>query len=76
MNDADRLVLDIADRFYLAPGSREQAIRDELGITPVAFFQRLNRLLDDPAAAAEFPELVNRLRRVRARRLRQRRAVA
>lgn len=72
MNDNDRLVLEIANRFYLSPGSRENAIRDELELSPVRFWAHVNRLIDDPEAAFECPELVNRLRRIRAAGLRAR----
>ena len=72
MTDADRLILEIADRFYLSPGSRENAIREETGLSPVRFWQRMNRLLDDPAAALGCPEVVSRLRRLRDARARQR----
>lgn len=74
MIDADRLVLEIADRFYLAPGSRDRAIREELGLSPTLFWQHVNQLLDNPAAALEYPEVVNRLRRLRDRRLGRRAA--
>lgn len=45
-------------------GAMANAIRD-LGMDEVPFYQRLNRLLDDPDALAAYPVVVNRLRRLR-----------
>lgn len=74
MDDIDRLVLDIADRRYLHAGARDEAVRVELGWTSTRWAQRVNLLLDDPAAALERPMLVARLRRVRDGQRRLRRA--
>jgi hypothetical protein len=74
MDDHDRLVLDIADRYYLAPGSRERAFRDEANTSAVRGWQRVVQLLDDPQALVEEPEKVLRLRRLLTHRLQQRRA--
>ncbi|MBZ8176518.1 DUF3263 domain-containing protein [Corynebacterium poyangense] len=48
-------------------GAKEELIRRELGMNPVRYHQRLNQLLDDPAAHAAYPSLVARLRRIRDR---------
>lgn len=40
----------------------------ELGITPTALHQRINRAIDDPAVHAMFPVEVGRLRRLREQR--------
>jgi hypothetical protein len=63
----DRAVLDIAGRTFTGPGPRERAIRERLGISPTAYFQLLNALLDDPRALRYAPGAVNRLRRERQR---------
>lgn len=73
MLDIDHQILDIAGRFYLLPGTREQAIRDETGMTSTRYYQVLNRLIDDPEACQEYPELTGRLRRQRDRQASQRR---
>ena len=66
----ERAVLVFERRRWKHVGAKEQAIRDEFGISPTHYYQILNALLDDPAALADSPALVNRLRRVReARRL-------
>ncbi|GED96439.1 DUF3263 domain-containing protein [Gordonia crocea] len=68
MTDEDRALLDFADRWWRTAGAQHDAITRELGMTPTRYFQRLNALLDDPAALAHNPALVRRLQRVRAQR--------
>lgn len=69
----ERAVLVFERRRWKHVGAKEQAIRDEFGISPTHYYQILNALLDDPAALAHSPALVNRLRRVREARRRERR---
>lgn len=63
LSDADRATLDLEAQFWKYAGAKEAAIVAELGVTPVRYYQRLARLLDDPAAVAYAPMLVARLRR-------------
>jgi hypothetical protein len=63
----ERAVLDIAARGFAGPGPRERAIRETLAISPTAYFQLLNALLDDPRALRYAPVAINRLRRERDR---------
>ena len=49
LSDRDVAVLEIAARTFTGPGPRERAIRERLGMSPTAYFQLLNALLDDPA---------------------------
>ena len=67
LTDLDRHILEIASHLTAAtpPGRRERYIREQADITPTRFYQHLNALLDHPAAAAGYPLLVNRLRRIR-----------
>jgi Protein of unknown function (DUF3263) len=69
----ERAVLDFERRRWKHAGAKEEAIRDELGLSPTAYFQILNALLDDPAALAYNPTLVGGLRRRREARQRSRR---
>lgn len=46
-------------------GAKDAYIRETFSETPTAYYARLNRLLDDPAAEAAYPVLVRRLRRLR-----------
>ncbi|OKK07274.1 DUF3263 domain-containing protein [Streptomyces sp. CB02400] len=58
-------ILALERRGFSGPGVKERAIREELGLAPVRYYQLLNALLDDPRALAHDPVTVNRLRRVR-----------
>ncbi|MFC9678443.1 DUF3263 domain-containing protein [Streptomyces sp. NPDC056948] len=64
----ERDILALERRSFPGPGAKERAVREELGLAPVRYFQLLNALLDDPRALAHDPVTVNRLRRVRDRR--------
>jgi hypothetical protein len=61
----ERAVLTLERRGWATPGAKERAIREELGLPPVRYYQLLNALLDAPRALAHDPVTVNRLRRVR-----------
>jgi Protein of unknown function (DUF3263) len=65
-------VLDFERHWWRHAGAKEEAIRRQFGIGPTAYYQLLNRLLDDPAALAHDPMLVKRLQRQRASRRRRR----
>jgi hypothetical protein len=67
VTDQDVAALAIEARFWRHAGTKEDAIRGELGDTPMRHYQRIARLLDDPAALAHDPMTVGRLRRVRDR---------
>ncbi|WAX79378.1 DUF3263 domain-containing protein [Streptomyces sp. KMM 9044] len=68
----ERGIIALERRGFLGPGAKERAIREELGLAPVRYYQLLNALLDDPRALAHDPVTVNRLRRVRESRRTQR----
>lgn len=69
----ERDVLALERRgFPGGPGAKERAIREELELSPVRYYQLLNALLDDPRALAHDPVTVNRMRRVREARRRER----
>lgn len=63
--ERERSVLALERRGFSGPGAKERAVREELGLAPVRYYQLLNALLDDPRALAADPVTVNRLRRVR-----------
>lgn len=68
LSEVDRALLEFESRAPRNVSAKEEAIRSELGLTPVRYFYRLNALIDDPAAAAEFPVLIHRLDRIRHQR--------
>ena len=68
----DCAIVDFEGGWWLLPGSKERAIRDELGMSSTRYYQRLNALLDEPAALAYDPLTVKRARRMREQRRRTR----
>jgi len=68
LTDRDRAVLALEARPWRTAGAKEAAIREQLGLAPVRYYQLLNGLLDRPAALAHDAVLVNRLRRLREQR--------
>ncbi|WEO96718.1 DUF3263 domain-containing protein [Streptomyces sp. FXJ1.172] len=61
----EKAILALERRGFAGPGAKERAIREELGLAPVRYYQLLNALLDDERALAHDPVTVNRLRRIR-----------
>ncbi|GGQ05677.1 DUF3263 domain-containing protein [Streptomyces roseolilacinus] len=68
LSDRERAVLAMERRAWPGPGAKERAIREQLDLSPVRYYQLLNALLDDERALAHDPVTVNRLRRLRAAR--------
>lgn len=62
LGDRDRRILALEGRTFRYVGTKERAIREEIGISKVAYYVRLNALLDEPAALRAAPSVVNRLR--------------
>jgi hypothetical protein len=65
LNDDDVAVLAVERQWWRYAGSKEQGIRDRFGWTATRYFQRLNELIDLPAAYEAEPTVIKRLRRVR-----------
>ena len=61
-------ILAFEHRWWRHPGAKEQAIRDEFGLSVTRYFQLLYFLLDKPGAIEADPVVVGRLRRLRSRR--------
>lgn len=75
LSDLDAAILEFESHAPRAMGAKEEAIRKQLDLSPVRYHQRLNVLLDNPAALREYPVLVKRLQRVRGRREDTRRGI-
>lgn len=73
MTDEQIAILAIERRFYRHASSKEQAVLEELGLTPIQYYMRLNKLIDNPEAIAAEPVLIARLRRIRDSRAKIRR---
>lgn len=66
MDTVSAQILTLEKQFFRTAGGKEEAIR-ALGLTPMRYYQLLNRLLDDPVFLEADPQLVYRLRRIRTR---------
>lgn len=66
LSERERAVLAVERRSWPGPGAKERAIREQLDLSPVRYYQLLNALLDDTRALEHDPVTVNRLRRLRA----------
>ncbi|WP_298179760.1 DUF3263 domain-containing protein [Saccharomonospora sp.] len=65
-------VLAFERQWWKYAGAKEQAIRDQFGVSPTRYYQILNKLIDKQEALHADPMLVKRLRKVRASRQRAR----
>lgn len=65
LSEEDARILDVESTPVRSVAAKEELIRARLQMTPVRYYQRLNQLLDVPAAQAAYPVLVGRLRRIR-----------
>ncbi|MDY6055768.1 DUF3263 domain-containing protein [Micrococcus sp.] len=75
LSEQERAVLDFEALTWRHGGAKDHAVRTRLGLSPTAYYQVLNGLLDRPAALAYRPLLVGRLRRARGTRRRADRRV-
>lgn len=74
LSDVDHGILLLAAARYRWEANREQVALERFGLGPVAFWCRVNRLIDTPGAALAEPAIVARLRRLREQQARMRRA--
>lgn len=65
LSEVQRRILAFERTWWRYPGMKEQAIRDQFGISATRYYQQLNVLIDVPAALAADPMVVGRLRRLR-----------
>ena len=61
MTDAEKTMLAIEAKWWRNAGAKEAYIRERLDMSPVSYYQRLNRLIDTQAAMAHDPITVKRL---------------
>jgi hypothetical protein len=74
LSERDQQILAFERLWWKYAGAKEQAIRDQFGMSATRYYQVLNVLIDRADALAFDPLLVKRLRRLRAARQRQRSA--
>lgn len=65
LSESDAALLAFEERWPVHSGSKEEAIRGELGLSVVRYYLRLDRLIDGESALAHEPMLTGRLRRLR-----------
>ncbi len=65
LTDLDVRMLTFERQWWKYAGAKEQAIKDLFDLSATAYYQRLNALIDKPAALATDPMVVKRLRRIR-----------
>lgn len=65
LSERDTAILAFERRRWRHVGLKEQAIRDQFGVSTARYYQLLGRLIESPAALEYDPMLVNRLHRMR-----------
>jgi hypothetical protein len=61
----DLAILAFERAWWRRGGMKEEAVREEFGISTARYYQLLGTLIDTPAALQEDPMLVKRLQRIR-----------
>lgn len=74
LSELECAILEFERQWWRYSGAKEQAIRDEFGLSATKYYQTLTLLLNKRAAMEFDPLLVKRLRRVRSSRQRARTA--
>ncbi|PKQ17728.1 MAG: DUF3263 domain-containing protein [Actinobacteria bacterium HGW-Actinobacteria-8] len=72
LSERDERILAFERQWWKFAGSKEDAVREEFGMSATEYYQVLNALIDSEPALAHDPMLVKRLRRMRASRQRGR----
>ncbi len=72
LSEREAEILDFERSWWKHAGVKEQAIRERFDMSATRYYQLLNELLENPAAAERDPILVKRLKRLRTHRQRQR----
>ena len=65
LSERDAAILAFERQWWSHAGAKEQAIRDEFGLSSARYYQLLGALIDSPVALAHDPMLIKRLQRMR-----------
>jgi len=65
LTDEQQAILDFERQWWRYAGGKAHEIEEHLGMTPAAYYRKLNAILDLPAALEHDPTLVRRLQRAR-----------
>jgi hypothetical protein len=74
LTDLELRILDFERQWWRHAGAKESSIKELFDLTPPAYYQLLNNLIDREAALLSQPMLVKRLRRLRESRTQARAA--
>ncbi|MGN6428367.1 DUF3263 domain-containing protein [uncultured Leifsonia sp.] len=74
LSGRDAAILAFERQWWRHAGAKEQAIREEFGLSAARYYQLLGALIDRPEALQHDPMLVKRLLRLRESRLAARQA--
>ena len=69
LSPRDAAILAFERQWWRHAGAKEQAIREEFGLSAARYYQLLAALIDQPAALQHDPMLVKRLLRLREARM-------
>lgn len=68
LSQRDIRVLEFETGWWHYPEPKDRAIREYLDMSSTRYYQALRRLVDDETAAAEYPLVIRRLRKMRRER--------
>jgi hypothetical protein len=72
LSDRDRAMLDFEGSWWIGGGSKEEAIKGQLGVSAAHYYRTIGSLADSLEAEIYAPLVVRRLRRSRNQRRRGR----
>ncbi|HTS14721.1 MAG TPA: DUF3263 domain-containing protein [Candidatus Sulfotelmatobacter sp.] len=72
LSDRDRDILAFEESWWVTPGSKGDAIRNRLGMSPTQYYRHLGGLVESSEALEHWPLLIRRLRLRRMQRRRDR----
>lgn len=72
LTEEDLRILAFERQWWRFAGAKEQAIKDQFGLSATRYYHHLNQLIDSDDALAADPLLIKRLRRMRDQRQRLR----
>ena len=65
LSERQLAILEFERRWWKHAGPKEEAIREELALSPARYYQLLNAVIDSPDAVRHDPMLIKRLQRAR-----------
>jgi len=68
LSEKDIRILDFESSWWHFPEPKDRAIREYIGMSSTRYYQALRRLVDDEDAAARYPLVIRRLRRMKRER--------